>query len=361
MLYIITDLCPPNRVFDIILSSTLPYKYHQLYTSGCHIHIKMFSRIDTICAFELAATANMIRASLQALNSFKEAILAGNDIGTDCLQTLLLATSSFVPNIIIWKPFYSKIIRITQDFLDIYEDSPSYSQNILATASIIFRFALNYGYSLSRFWLLFVLGQIQHERRLYTDASILYRTALRITPIEKTRELQLDVKLQLAHLRHHQAMSQSKSSSMRRDLLEDAIKILKHGIAEFDQTSTYSEDYLKSLCTLALCYVDLQSYAEAFRVVFKLQLACKNATNVDAAVIEDLLNPFENADLPFKEIDEGMIESGEACTICLDSWTFGQTATQLPCQHLFHFDCIREWLSTTTKRACPLCKVDPVD
>lgn len=45
---------------------------------------------------------------------------------------------------------------------------------------------------------------------------------------------------------------------------------------------------------------------------------------------------------------------GESCTVCLLAFEKDDEVTVLPCEHLFHRDCIGKWL-TERKPACPLC------
>ena len=59
--------------------------------------------------------------------------------------------------------------------------------------------------------------------------------------------------------------------------------------------------------------------------------------------------------------DENDIErnaSGEnaGCSICLADYSDNETVTELPCGHLYHRNCVTEWLLAHTQ--CPLCKQD---
>lgn len=47
------------------------------------------------------------------------------------------------------------------------------------------------------------------------------------------------------------------------------------------------------------------------------------------------------------------------CSICLEEYTAADRPAALPCGHIFHEPCVRDWLSTraiTAQRGCPLCK-----
>ncbi|KAK3915569.1 E3 ubiquitin-protein ligase RNF165 [Frankliniella fusca] len=49
-------------------------------------------------------------------------------------------------------------------------------------------------------------------------------------------------------------------------------------------------------------------------------------------------------------------EDVEKCTICLSEFENNDDVRRLPCMHLFHIDCVDQWLSTNKR--CPICRVD---
>lgn len=46
----------------------------------------------------------------------------------------------------------------------------------------------------------------------------------------------------------------------------------------------------------------------------------------------------------------------EKCTICLSEFEDCESVRRLPCLHLFHIDCVDQWLCTNKR--CPICRVD---
>nr|KJB21639.1 hypothetical protein B456_004G005700 [Gossypium raimondii] len=68
----------------------------------------------------------------------------------------------------------------------------------------------------------------------------------------------------------------------------------------------------------------------------------------------------------FERINNGMkklkVEAGdeEKCMICLEEVEVGFEASQMPCSHVFHDDCIKKWLQQSYY--CPICRFEmPVD
>ncbi|XP_076655962.1 uncharacterized protein LOC143360733 isoform X2 [Halictus rubicundus] len=60
----------------------------------------------------------------------------------------------------------------------------------------------------------------------------------------------------------------------------------------------------------------------------------------------------------YKRVEK--IENGESalekCTICLSEFEDCECVRRLPCMHLFHIDCVDQWLRTNKR--CPICRVD---
>ena len=46
----------------------------------------------------------------------------------------------------------------------------------------------------------------------------------------------------------------------------------------------------------------------------------------------------------------------EKCTICLSDFGEEEDVRRLPCMHLFHIECVDQWLPTNKR--CPICRVD---
>ncbi|XP_015174906.1 PREDICTED: uncharacterized protein LOC107065574 [Polistes dominula] len=53
---------------------------------------------------------------------------------------------------------------------------------------------------------------------------------------------------------------------------------------------------------------------------------------------------------------ENSEDAVEKCTICLSEFEDCESVRRLPCLHLFHIDCVDQWLCTNKR--CPICRVD---
>ncbi|XP_029381002.1 E3 ubiquitin-protein ligase RNF126 isoform X1 [Echeneis naucrates] len=83
------------------------------------------------------------------------------------------------------------------------------------------------------------------------------------------------------------------------------------------------------------------------------------------AIITQLLNQFENTgpppadrerikNLPTISIKEEHVGAGLECPVCKEDYSVEESVRQLPCNHLFHNDCIVPWLEQHD--TCPVCR-----
>ena len=49
-------------------------------------------------------------------------------------------------------------------------------------------------------------------------------------------------------------------------------------------------------------------------------------------------------------------DTNKGCTICIEDFKINDIAIYLPCFHLFHKNCIIDWIKK--KPTCPLCKIN---
>lgn len=65
--------------------------------------------------------------------------------------------------------------------------------------------------------------------------------------------------------------------------------------------------------------------------------------------------------LPIIKITEEMLSSDSSqCAVCKDSFELDEEATQMPCKHIYHKDCILPWLEL--HNSCPVCRYElPTD
>lgn len=65
------------------------------------------------------------------------------------------------------------------------------------------------------------------------------------------------------------------------------------------------------------------------------------------------------ASLPEAKIIQKQIDTKEECSICFEIFQFEESVTQLHCEHLFHKNCITQWLELS--HTCPVCRKSQID
>jgi hypothetical protein len=99
-----------------------------------------------------------------------------------------------------------------------------------------------------------------------------------------------------------------------------------------------------------------------------LQIAHLNHDGVAIGIDEETLDSFpkmlysQKVCEPFKsaegkELDEA--EDNKCCSICLSDYKESEVVRVIPdCGHMFHMDCIDEWLHVHA--TCPICRTSPL-
>ncbi|EOY02003.1 Uncharacterized protein TCM_011767 [Theobroma cacao] len=63
----------------------------------------------------------------------------------------------------------------------------------------------------------------------------------------------------------------------------------------------------------------------------------------------------EDGDCDGENIKKRRVIADE-CVICLEELKVGSDASQMPCSHTFHGDCIEKWLKQS--HYCPICRFE---
>lgn len=58
--------------------------------------------------------------------------------------------------------------------------------------------------------------------------------------------------------------------------------------------------------------------------------------------------------MPLKVLKEEDINEETDCAVCKDSFSVGDEVLVIPCEHMFHPDCIKPWLKEHC--SCPVCR-----
>ena len=58
--------------------------------------------------------------------------------------------------------------------------------------------------------------------------------------------------------------------------------------------------------------------------------------------------------LPHVEVSPEEVSKSLQCSVCMEDFNCGELVRKLPCQHLYHTDCIVPWLKIHA--TCPICR-----
>jgi hypothetical protein len=219
----------------------------------------------------MAETTIMIFSTRQALELIENSIQAVGAVTDDQLYLLSNACDSFVKNDRIWKSFYSKLIEITERFIEKYDEtSPEYPQNTLLAISKIMQFTRNHGPKDMQVKVLVIHGQIEDQRCEFSSAEESFKLALEY--FGNKDEHYYFLNFSLAHLYLNRAELES-ANAIRGAFFMKARELLIHNIAEYGKTGAgRKDDYLDSLTLLVRTYQKQHQETEAYQIASKLHL-----------------------------------------------------------------------------------------
>ena len=138
-------------------------------------------------------------------------------------------------------------------------------------------------------------------------------------------------------------------------------EIFRNGSIEFNELTGYYTDQ-------SGIYTNLQGYSFSAGIYSEDQVSHQIDPPIgirDSDLSFDFGDSHSSILLDNEEIVEDLQEiemtdeilnknKGKNCCICLNEYIIGEKISYLPCFHLFHFTCIKEWVKNSDM--CPLCK-----
>ena len=138
-------------------------------------------------------------------------------------------------------------------------------------------------------------------------------------------------------------------------------EIFRNGSIEFNELTGYYTDQ-------SGIYTNLQGYSFSAGIYSEDQASHQIEPPIgirDSDLSFDFGDSHSSILLDNEEIVEDLQEiemtdeilnknKGKNCCICLNEYIIGEKISYLPCFHLFHFTCIKEWVKNSDM--CPLCK-----
>ena len=128
------------------------------------------------------------------------------------------------------------------------------------------------------------------------------------------------------------------------------------------QIHTFGTRERKHVKLFVLIIVSAALILLAVGVVFFIYRCSRSAASIpppqtDAAIEMQpdpaILDAFPQYPYPC----EGHVTFGDTCGICLELFIDGETVSALPsCRHIYHPQCISEWVVRARRRECPICR-----
>ncbi len=121
---------------------------------------------------------------------------------------------------------------------------------------------------------------------------------------------------------------------------------------EYESDESGSEEDDRSQAPAQSVNIDMQTSIED---LYNLLTFLQNVVNSVNPQMEDVVVTTDEKSLDRIKTLKITKEMNEKCTICMDDMKEGEEYYNLTCKHIFHIDCIKEYLLNYNHQ-CPLCK-----
>ena len=126
----------------------------------------------------------------------------------------------------------------------------------------------------------------------------------------------------------------------------------KRQLNEDAELTEYEENYL-AIRSIRISIKKAQKQKKGIKEIEKLN---KELLRMKQRYTYEFISYLDKV-VYLKEIEKGV----EECPVCQEKYEDGGTYIKIPkCKHLFHFDCLQQWLNTKNQekeQRCPLCNI----
>jgi E3 ubiquitin-protein ligase RNF115/126 len=172
---------------------------------------------------------------------------------------------------------------------------------------------------------------------------------------------------------------ESDSSLEYDDVFEDLSDTVEHDIHQRPRSTSMatfeiglqrspSEDSLMGFISSSLTSRRLTIPSATFSLLaeefgFNPENIVINAGDVLSRIIAQIMGtgsepmvPIDIERIPVATITQEQVSDGMVCTVCMEKFKIDEVVRQLVCDHFFHYECIKPWLSLHS--SCPVCRQD---
>jgi hypothetical protein len=129
------------------------------------------------------------------------------------------------------------------------------------------------------------------------------------------------------------------------------VNILGYSVSDKNHTFNNNFEYINDILLNELKRFLRQSMSIV--ILNNIFNSNNNMEDVKLILSEEELNKIPTN--TFKNIDDNLKDSSNKCSICQDNYNNNDNVKILKCNHIYHSDCIDNWLGNHSHK-CPYCR-----